>query len=187
MRAHTHTHTHTHFNSHFDPFVNKHEVFGLMNSVFANGPGDRGSIPGRVIPKTQKMALDASLVNTQHYKVWMKGKVGQSREWSSALPNTLRCSSYWNGAFGSLLTKIASLALYIFINKYCCPSFRQYHISLNLAANCAPLKTYGHFSYLTHWWWGKRWINAFSSYVKVKGNCFSWYLNLVRRFHFSGQ
>ena len=29
-----------------------------------NGPGDRGSIPGRVIPKTQKMVLDASLLNS---------------------------------------------------------------------------------------------------------------------------
>ena len=32
--------------------------------VFANGPRDRGSIPGQVIPKTQKMVLDASLFNT---------------------------------------------------------------------------------------------------------------------------
>ena len=37
-----------------------------MNRVFANGPGDRSSIPGRVIPKTLKMVLDASLLNTQH-------------------------------------------------------------------------------------------------------------------------
>ena len=28
------------------------------------------------------------LLNTQHYKVWIKGKVEQSRESSSALPNT---------------------------------------------------------------------------------------------------
>ena len=41
--------------------------------VFANSPGDLGSIPARVIPKTQKMVLDASLLNTQHYKVWIKG------------------------------------------------------------------------------------------------------------------
>ena len=61
----------------------------MMFRVFANGPGDLGSIPGRVIPKTQKMVLDASLLNTQHYKVRIKGKVEQSREWSSALPNTL--------------------------------------------------------------------------------------------------
>ena len=62
---------------------------GLAVRVFANGPGDLGSIPGRVIPKTQKMVLDAFLLNTQHYKVCIKGKVEQSRERSSALPNTL--------------------------------------------------------------------------------------------------
>ena len=56
--------------------------------MFANGPGDLGSIPGRVIPKTQKMVLDASLLNTQHYKVRIKGKVEQSKERSSALPYT---------------------------------------------------------------------------------------------------
>ena len=60
-----------------------------MVKVFANGSGDWGSIPGRVILKTQKMALDAALLNNQHYKLRIKGKVEQSREWSSALPNTL--------------------------------------------------------------------------------------------------
>ena len=30
------------------------QTIGLMSRAFANGPGDRGSIPGRVIPKTQK-------------------------------------------------------------------------------------------------------------------------------------
>ena len=62
---------------------------GLAVRVFAKGPGDLGSIPDRVIPKTQKMVLDASLLNTQHYKVWIKGKVEQSRERSSTLPDTL--------------------------------------------------------------------------------------------------
>ena len=37
---------------------------GLAVRVFANHPGDLGSILGRVIPKTQKMVLDASLLNT---------------------------------------------------------------------------------------------------------------------------
>ena len=40
-----------------------------MSRVFANCPGDNGSILGRVIPKTQKMVRDAALLNTQHYKV----------------------------------------------------------------------------------------------------------------------
>ena len=59
-----------------------------MGSVFANGSEDLGSIPGRVIPKTLKMVLDNSLLNTQQYKVYIKGKVEQSRERSSALPYT---------------------------------------------------------------------------------------------------
>ena len=46
-----------------------------MVRVLANGPGDLGSIAGRVIPKTQKMVLDATLLNTQHYMVRIKGKV----------------------------------------------------------------------------------------------------------------
>ena len=60
----------------------------MMVRVFANGPGDLGSIRGRVIPKIQKMVLDA-LLNIQHYKVRINGKVEQCREWSSALPYTL--------------------------------------------------------------------------------------------------
>ena len=59
-----------------------------MSRAFANGLGDQGSIPGRVIPKIQKMVLEAALLNTQYYKVWIKGKVEQSREWSSTLPDT---------------------------------------------------------------------------------------------------
>ena len=46
--------------------------------VFAKGPRDQSSIPGRVIPKTKKMVLDVSLINTQNYKVRIKGKVEQS-------------------------------------------------------------------------------------------------------------
>ena len=57
-----------------------------MSRVFANGLEDQDSIPGQVIPKTLKMVLDAALLNTQHYKVRIKGKVEQSREWSCALP-----------------------------------------------------------------------------------------------------
>ena len=54
--------------------------------MFANGPGDRGSIPGRVIPKTfKKMVLDTSLLKTQYYKVRIKDKEEQSREKSSTL------------------------------------------------------------------------------------------------------
>ena len=67
----------------FFSFAN--QDISLMSRVFASGPGDWGSISGRVIPKTQKMVLDAASFNTQYYKIWIKGKVDQSKEWSSAL------------------------------------------------------------------------------------------------------
>ena len=60
-----------------------------VGRVFPNGPGDLGSIPGHIIRKTLKMVLDTSLLNTQQYKVRIKGKVEQSWERSSALSYTL--------------------------------------------------------------------------------------------------
>ena len=66
---------------------------GLVSRVFANGPGDRGSIPGRVTPKTLKMVLDTSLFNTQQYTVRIKGKVGNPGKEVAPSP-TSRCGSY---------------------------------------------------------------------------------------------
>ena len=54
-----------------------------MSRVFANGPGDQ-----KLLSKTPKMVIDATLLSTQHYKVRIEGKVEQSREWSSVLPYT---------------------------------------------------------------------------------------------------
>ena len=62
---------------------------GLVGRVFANGSGDLRSVPGHVIPNTFKMVLNASLINTQQYKVRIKGKVEQFRERSSTLLYTL--------------------------------------------------------------------------------------------------
>ena len=39
--------------------------------------------------RLKKMVLDTALLNTQHYNVWIKGKVEQSKEWSGAFPYTL--------------------------------------------------------------------------------------------------
>ena len=60
----------------------------LVGRVFSNGLGDVGSTPGHVIPKTLKIVLGTALLNTQQYKVRIKGKVEQSRERSSTLPYT---------------------------------------------------------------------------------------------------
>ena len=79
-----------------------------MSRVFANGRGDRGSIRGQVIQMTQKMVLDAALLNTQNYKVRIKGKVEQSREWSSTL---LSAVTIEKGAFRSPVTNFANFTL----------------------------------------------------------------------------
>ena len=47
-------------------------LIALVGKVFANGAGDLGSIPGRVVPKTFKIELDTILLNTQQYKICIK-------------------------------------------------------------------------------------------------------------------
>ena len=46
--------------------VLRHAI-GMMVRVFANGPGDLGSITDQVIPKTQKMVLDALTLSIIRY------------------------------------------------------------------------------------------------------------------------
>ena len=58
-------------------FCAVYRPIGLMRRVFANGPADRSLIPGRVIPKTQKMVPDAALLSNP---ARIKGKVEYSRE-----------------------------------------------------------------------------------------------------------
>ena len=84
-----------------------------MSRVLANGPGDRGAIPGRVIPKTQKMVLDASLLSTQHYKVTIKDKVGQSKEWS-CVRQRFGVVVIEKGVFSSSSTEDANFTLLTF-------------------------------------------------------------------------
>ena len=45
----------------------------IMARVSANGLGYRASISARIVPKTQKMVLEASVLSIHHYKVRIKG------------------------------------------------------------------------------------------------------------------
>ena len=82
--------------------------------MFANGPGDLGSILGRVVPKTLKMVLGTSLLNTQENMVCIKGKVEQSRERSGALPYTSVVVFIEKGAYRSPSTTVAD---FTYLNK----------------------------------------------------------------------
>ena len=79
-----------------------------MSRVFANDPGYRGSIPGWVIPKSQKIVLDAAL--HQHHKVRIKGKVEQSREYSL---QHLGIEAIEKSAFGSPSITAAKYLFYL--------------------------------------------------------------------------
>ena len=91
-------------------------IIGLMSSVFANGPGDRGSIPARVIPGTQKTVLDVALLNTQHYKVRIKSS-GAIQGMKSRRPLHLGVVATEKGAFESSSTKVVNFTNYILVYK----------------------------------------------------------------------
>ena len=60
--------------------INLQAIIGIMGRVFANGLGNQDSIPGWVIPKTQKMVLNSSLLNTWHYKLRIKSGAIQGKQ-----------------------------------------------------------------------------------------------------------
>ena len=78
-----------------------YQLIFQVGRVLANGPGDRGSIPGRIIPKTQKIVLINSLPNTQRYKLRIKGK------WSN--PGVVAIEK---GAFESAPTTVANFTYF---------------------------------------------------------------------------
>ena len=55
-------------------------LFACFNTISVRKKKDSFLEGTLTIPKTRKMVLDASLLNTQHYKVRIKGKVEKSRE-----------------------------------------------------------------------------------------------------------
>ena len=84
---------------------------------FAKGAEDQGSIPGRVIPETQKMVHDASLLNTQHYKVQIKDK-WRNHEKGVVLSPTSQCSSYWKGSLWVTLNYVHPTYVCLVLNEW---------------------------------------------------------------------
>ena len=94
--------------------------------MFPNGPGDLASTSVRVIPKTQKMVLDATLLNTQHYKVRIKVK-WSNPEKGVAPTLHLGVVAIEKGAFELPSTTVAKFTfyydyiyMYIYIYIYAC-------------------------------------------------------------------
>ena len=125
----------------FLPFYTYIPDIGLAVWLFANGPGDLGSIPGRVILKTQKMVLDVSLLNTQHYKVRIKGKVEKSREGVAPSP-TPWCSSYRKGSLR--VTLDYGRQLYFTLHTFCRIQLTSSSLCLSLIHTHTQTHTHTH-------------------------------------------
>ena len=83
------------------------DTIGLAVRVFANVPGDLGSIPGRVIPKTQKMVLDVSLsiIRYELRVKWSKPRKGVA-------PFPTPVVTIEKGAIGSPSTIVANFTYF---------------------------------------------------------------------------
>ena len=64
--------------------------------------------------KKKKRVLDTFLLNTQHYKVGIKGKVKQSRKKKLRPSFTPQCSSYWKRSLRVTLD-YSRLCMYVYI------------------------------------------------------------------------
>ena len=124
-----------------------------MGWVFANGQGDQGLIPGQVIPKIKKMVLDTSLLNTLHYKVWIKGKVEQSSKRCSDLPYTNKIRAFVlpsTMVANFTFTYIINIYIYIYIieRERERERERESHIIEILASKITFLKIYVYFIFI---------------------------------------
>ena len=117
-----------HYFTHFSKTTYLPEIYDILYL---------GSIPGRVIPKTQKMVLDASLLNTQHYKVRIKGKVEQSREGVAPSP-TPWCSSNRKGSLRVTLDNGRQLYLWEILKSFVAPWGKC--VVLNVKGNLLSLR-----------------------------------------------
>ena len=71
------------------------------------------------------MVFDTPLLITQHYKVWIKGKVEKSREKNSTFSLHLDVVAIGKGAFGSLLTMVANFTYFYRVYSVCVGGYEK--------------------------------------------------------------
>ena len=152
-----------------------------MSCVFTNGLRDLGSIPGCVIPKTLKMVLDSSLLNTQQYKVRIKRKVEQSRKRSNALHYSSVLQLFEKGAFWSPSTTVANLCFLELrgaFNKFpafffFCTGFYNWRRLLKIQYIIAIHRM----RWLTKFSVSKEQLQQELEYILLKPDCHSWWIS----------
>ena len=81
------------FNQILMSYTQLYAFIGLMNRVISNDPGERGSIPGRVISKTQKWHLMQPCLTLSIIRYGSRVKWSNPGNGVAPSP-TPRCSSY---------------------------------------------------------------------------------------------
>ena len=84
-----------------------------MVRVFAKWPRRPGFNPRSSHTKDPKMVLDATLLNTQYYKIRIKGKVKQSMRKEYRPPLHHGVVAVEKGAFGSPSTTVANFTFFL--------------------------------------------------------------------------
>ena len=134
--------------------------------MLANGQGNLGSIPGRVIPKTQKMVFDTFLLNIQRYRIGIKSKMDQSKERISASPSP-QFSSCWKGSLCVTLNFGRLIYIYIFFVRHNILNELRIYIYIYIYKGANPNvishTQIFHLSHTSHFWMGLscpvNWIN----------------------------
>ena len=106
---------------------------GQVGRVFADDPGDRGSLPGRVIPKTQKWYLTPPCLTLSIIRYGSRLKSSNSGK-ESYLFLHLSVVAMEKGAFRSSSTKVANFTyIHIFMRIHKCICICIYaYMSLSL-------------------------------------------------------
>ena len=101
-----------------------------MCRVFTNGPGDLGSLPGRVIQKTQKWYLMPPCLTLSFIRYEWRVKRINPGKGVTLLP-TPRCSSYWKGR---LRVTLSNFTFFTYSARK--QILQTYHSVSNWTANC---------------------------------------------------
>ena len=101
--------------------------------------------------KDSKMVLDASLLNTQHDKVRIKGKMSNPEKGVASSP-TPQCSSYWKGDLRTALDygRPTNYCIYLYIySSYICSPFLYFtlHHNSTWLTKIAPFVYYYNYIY----------------------------------------
>ena len=143
-----------------------------MGRVFSNVPGDLGSVPGKVIPKTLKMVLDTSLLKIRNIGYVSRVKWSYPGKRSSAFPLHLGVVVIVKWAFWSPSTMVANFTFYL-LRCHC-----LVHLPL-----CYEDTLYN-FSLTTVDWNDVRWIlttsESYFNLIRTSARLISWFERLVK-------